>query len=111
MKTLGEYLANARKMKNLSLRKVEAEISISNAYLSQLENNRVQEPSPTVLQKLSKVYGVPYVECLRLAGYPVPNDQEVPRIVARLGATTPAEEEELAEYLHFLRIRRSGSKR
>jgi HTH-type transcriptional regulator, competence development regulator len=111
MKTLGEYLANARKMKGLSLRKVEAEIAISNAYVSQLENNRVQEPSPTVLQKLSKVYGVPYVECLRLAGYPVPEEQSVPRIVARLGTTTQAEEDELADYLHFLRMRRSGGKR
>jgi transcriptional regulator with XRE-family HTH domain len=98
-------------MKGLSLRKVEAAIAISNAYLSQLENNRVQQPSPAVLQKLSKLYGIPYVECLRMAGYPIPEEQGVPRIVARLGETTQAEEEALAEYLHFLRLRRSGGKR
>jgi len=98
-------------MKSLSLRAVEDAVGISNAYLSQLENNRIQEPSPTVLQKLSKAYSLPYIECLRLAGYPVPDESGVPRIVARLGETTPAEEEALAEYLHFLRLKRTGAKR
>ena len=79
VKTLGEYLASARQMKGLSLRKVEAAIAISNAYLSQLENNRVQQPSPGVLQKLSKLYGIRYVECLRIAGYPIPEEQGFPR--------------------------------
>lgn len=111
MKTLGEYLAQGRKSKGLSLRTVESNIGISNAYLSQLENGKIQEPSPVVLQKLSKVYGLSYLESLRLAGYPVPEGSSVPRIVARLGETTREEEEELAQYLHFMRVRRSGGSR
>lgn len=108
MNTLGEYLAQARKAKGLSLRSVESDVGISNAYLSQLENDKIREPSPILLQKLSKLYRLPYVECLRLAGYPVPEGATTPRIVARLGETTQEEEEELAQYLHFLRFRRSG---
>ena len=107
MESLGEYLSAARRGKGLSLREVEAKTGISNAYLSQIENNRVQEPSPTILDKLSSEYGVPYVECLRLAGYPVPRDMGVSRIAARLGTTTKQEEDALAEYLQFLRLQRS----
>jgi HTH-type transcriptional regulator, competence development regulator len=108
MKTLGAYLAGGRKAMGLTLRNVESTVGISNAYLSQVENNKIQEPSPVVLQKLSKLYGLSYGECLRLAGYPVPEGTSVPRIVARLGDTTQEEEEELGEYLTFLRRRRLG---
>ena len=111
MKTLGAYLGEGRKAKGLSLRSVESSIGISNAYLSQLENNRIQEPSPIMLQRLSKLFGLSYSECLRLAGYPIPENISTPRIVARLGETTQEEEEELAQYLRFLRLRRSGGKR
>lgn len=111
MRTLGEFLSGARKRRSLSLRAVEAQTKISNAYLSQLENNRIQQPSPIILEKLSQVYGVPYLESLRLAGYPVPEDLSTPRIVARLGETTREEEDALAEYLDFLRAKRSAAKR
>ena len=111
MQTLGEYLAGARKRRALTLRDVESKTGISNAYLSQLENNKVREPSPTVLDKLSKTYGVPYLECLRLTGYPVPEDMSISRVAARLGETTPEEENALAEYLQFWRLQRSGRQR
>jgi transcriptional regulator with XRE-family HTH domain len=111
MLTIGEYLSRGRKQKRLSLREVEAATGISNAYLSQLENNRIQEPSPTILDKLSSTYGIPYIECLRLAGYPVPKGITTSRIAARLGETTKEEEDALAEYLQFLRLQRSAKRR
>jgi transcriptional regulator with XRE-family HTH domain len=105
---LGAVLAEARARKGLSLRQVEAATGISNAYLSQLEGGRrVKEPSPLLLHKLSQLYDVSYGELLQAAGYPVPgaddSTAEPPRIAARLGPTTPDEEDALAEYLRFLR--------
>ena len=42
---LGSFLAVLRRSKGLSLRAVEAETGISNAYLSQLETGKIREPS------------------------------------------------------------------
>jgi len=42
---------------------------ISNAYLSQLENNKVKKPSPHFLHKLASLYDVPYDLLMEYAGY------------------------------------------
>ena len=44
--TLGEYLANVRIAKQLTLRAVEESTNgeVSNAYLSQLEHGRISKP-------------------------------------------------------------------
>jgi len=108
--TLGMYLAAARGRKGLSLRAVEAETGISNAYLSQLETGKIREPSPSNLHKLGEIYGVPYATLLELAGHPVPGGEgrrpSESGIAARLGPTTKEEEEALADYLAFLRTKR-----
>lgn len=107
---LGPYLAAVRKQRGLTLREVEAATGISNPYLSQLENGKVREPSPVHLHKLSQLYGVSYATLLQLAGYPVPGRAAPPPespIAARLGPVTKDEEEALADYLAFLRSKRS----
>jgi HTH-type transcriptional regulator, competence development regulator len=108
---LGTYLAVARSRKGLSLRAVEAETGISNAYLSQLETGKIREPSPSNLHKLGELYGVSYATLLELAGHPVPGVEtrrpSESGIAARLGPTTKEEEEALADYLAFLRTKRS----
>jgi HTH-type transcriptional regulator, competence development regulator len=108
---LGTYLAAARNRKGLSLRAVEAETGISNAYLSQLETGKIREPSPSNLHKLGELYGVSYATLLKLAGHPVPGGdaRRLPEsgIAARLGPTTKEEEEALVDYLAFLRTKRS----
>lgn len=110
MEKLSSFLAAARKRRNLTLRAVETETGISNAYLSQLENGKIQTPSPVVLHKLSELYRVPYATTLELTGYPVPQTNQTNsrnhRLAARLGPTTDEEEEELVEYLEFLRSRK-----
>lgn len=58
MSTLGTRLKKARKNANLSLTDVEKRIDVSNAYLSQLENNKRNNPSMDLLKKLAKLYGV-----------------------------------------------------
>lgn len=92
----------------MSLREVEGKTGISNAYLSQLENGRISEPSPTVLHKLSALYGISYETVLDKAGYPVPrmSDTAAARLNARFGGVTREEEMALTEYLEFLRSRR-----
>lgn len=67
--SLGKLLKERRKMKGATLRKVQDETGISNAYLSQVETGQVLEPSPHVLEKLATYYGVEYAALLNLAGY------------------------------------------
>jgi HTH-type transcriptional regulator, competence development regulator len=108
--TLGEFLKAAREGKGLTLRAVERETGISNAYLSQLEGDKIQQPSPLKLHKLCELYEVSYPAVLELAGYPVPDNAraaaEQESMAARIGPLTPREEKELIEYLAFLRSRR-----
>lgn len=98
----------------MSLRKVEeaSNKEVSNAYLSQLETGKITQPSPNVLNTLSDIYKIDYVQLMELAGYMTP--------IASRGATerhgrvatfaehnlTPEEEGELIQYLQFLRMKR-----
>jgi transcriptional regulator with XRE-family HTH domain len=88
---------------------------ISNAYLSQLESGKIQQPSPVMLNKLSELYQVSYADILELAGYPVPDRSNkatsYSRLASRMGPTTKEEEDELLEYLEFLRSRRKRGQR
>ncbi|HEX8178636.1 MAG TPA: helix-turn-helix transcriptional regulator [Pyrinomonadaceae bacterium] len=107
--SLGEFLKAAREGKGLTLRAVERETDISNAYLSQLESDKIQQPSPLKLHKLCELYAVSYPAALELAGYPVPDHQgiaaEQAGLAARIGPVTDEEENALVEYLAFLRSR------
>ena len=48
---LGTFLASARNKLDLTLRAVEEETGISNAYLSQLEHGKIKTPAPQNLYK------------------------------------------------------------
>lgn len=109
MKSLGEVIKKAREDNKLSLRDVEDETDISNAYLSQLESNKIKKPSPNVLSKLSDLYKIQYWTLMKLAGYPVPKVAEHSSLYARIGETTTEEEDALVEYLEFLRAKRNRS--
>lgn len=83
---------------------------VSNAYLSQLENDRVKQPSPGVLHALATTYGIDYIGLMQRAGYLTA--QQAPDVAKRHGrAATFADmdltAEEEAELLRFLRFRRS----
>lgn len=111
---LGHYLAQARKKLQLSLRAVQAETDVSNAYLSQLETGKIKTPSPTVLHTLALRYDLGYSHLLKLAGYPVP-DKDADEVVdttrdlaARLGGVSPEEEDALIEFLSLIRKRTGG---
>lgn len=108
MNKLGTLLRTARKRKDMTLRAVERITGISNAYLSQIENGEIGEPSPVMLAKLSKLYDIAYATVLEYAGYPVPGASK-PRaefdMAARIGPITEEEETALLEYLDFLRTK------
>ena len=106
---LGRYLKNLRQHRKLTLRAVEKETEVSNSYLSQLESGKIRNPSPTVLHKLSKLYGSSYATLMKSAGYPVPGKEEGQEkelgFAARIGPVTSEEEDDLIDYLEFLRSR------
>ena len=109
---LGTFLASARNKLELTLRAVEEETGISNAYLSQLEHGKIKTPAPRNLYKLAELYRVPYELLMELAGYPVPRKQSTESrltadaFAARIGTVTQDEEEALVDYLQFIRSRK-----
>ena len=110
MKRLGEFLRTGRDCKSFTLRAVEHETGISNAYLSQLEGGKIQKPSPTDLHKLCRLYNISYSLAMEYAGYPLPEGvaSSTPRqrFLARLGTVNQEEENSLVEYLEFLRSKK-----
>jgi HTH-type transcriptional regulator, competence development regulator len=112
LQKLGSFLASARNAVGKTLRAVERDTGISNAYLSQLENGKIKTPSPQTLHKLALTYSVSYELLMELAGFPVPNGlgsrTAANSIAARIGPVTQVEEEALVEYLQFIRSRKKG---
>lgn len=113
--TLGGYLAAVRADRGLSLRQVEEMTGreVSNAYLSQLENDKVKQPSPNVLHALSATYEIDYIGLMERAGYLTPQQSATtPKRHGR--AATFAEidltSDEEAELLRFLKFMRSEKK-
>ena len=68
MKSLGSTLKELREIHRFTLRQVEEATGISNAYLSQLENDKIAKPSANVLYKLSNIYNVELDTLLAAAG-------------------------------------------
>ncbi|MGY4199081.1 helix-turn-helix domain-containing protein [Bradyrhizobium sp. USDA 4520] len=110
-KRLADFLASARAVTGKTLRAVQTETGISNAYLSQLETGKIKMPAPQNLHKLAVAYEVPYELLLELAGFPVPNSSDIDapsKAAARIGSIPITEEEQnaLVEYLQFIRSRK-----
>jgi transcriptional regulator with XRE-family HTH domain len=108
--SLGAHLARLRSAANLSLREVEDATNkeISNAYLSQLEHNKIVKPSPNVLHTLARVYSTSYEDLMRRAGYVSSDAHSSDRRQARVATfavqdLTPDEESALLDYLAFIR--------
>jgi transcriptional regulator with XRE-family HTH domain len=66
----GNRLRAVRTEKNRdSLRDVEERTGLNSGYLSQLENGKIVHPSPSVLEKVAKGYGLRFEDLLKWAGY------------------------------------------
>ena len=69
VKGFGSYLRALRRGRGLSLKQVEREAGVSNAYLSQIERGLRRPPHPDILKRLAKVYEVFVNDLLIAAGY------------------------------------------
>jgi transcriptional regulator with XRE-family HTH domain len=105
---LGTYLRRVRKEKGVTLRDVENTTGISNPYLSQLENDRISSPSPTILHKLAECYGISYERLMKLTGYPINEEGQRPAFRSNVDFDnlTSEEKEKVMEYIQFLKSRR-----
>lgn len=113
METLGITLKAARKNLGLTLVQVENSLQISNAYLSQLENDKIKNPSANILYKLSKLYKIPLNDLLASAGIIEKKEEEevnqhndfVERIAFSSEDFTPEERQEVLRFLEYLKFK------
>ena len=117
--TLGQYLQSIRRDRHMTLRDVEQATNkeVSNAYLSQIEQDKIQKPSPNILHALSETYSIDYEKLMEMVGYITPSRERGSDHRHGRAATfaehnlTSSEEAELLDYLKFLRSRkRRGEK-
>lgn len=107
MKTLGKTLKEAREQAFFTLKQVEEATGISNAYISQLENEKIKKPSANVLHKLATVYNIELQVLLAAAGIIEESDTPKTRMLNSIALSAQQlsqdEEEALMKYLKFLR--------
>jgi transcriptional regulator with XRE-family HTH domain len=112
-KTVGKVLKDARESRRLSLREIEIQSGISNAYLSQLENDKIKKPSANTLYKLASLFSIDFDELMVIAGI-VEKKGEIAGPVDDFSFmaknTTPQEKEKLVEYLKWLRYQEKDGK-
>ena len=65
----GQFLKSLRERQRMSLRDVEKECGVSNAYIAQIEKGGRPPPRPDILKKLAQAYKVTVRELLMRAGY------------------------------------------
>lgn len=115
--SLGKYLASIRVNRKMTLRGVEEATNkeVSNAYLSQIENDKIQKPSPNILHALADLYAIDFENLMEMAGYLTGDkkrkDSERHGRIATFAEhnLTNDEEAALIEYLQFLRTRKRAS--
>ncbi len=69
VESFGQFIKDLRKRQRMSLRDVEKESGVSNAYIAQLEKGDRPAPSADILKKLARAYNVTVRELLMKAGY------------------------------------------
>ncbi|MFC4163430.1 helix-turn-helix domain-containing protein [Epilithonimonas zeae] len=116
MSTLGSTLKDSRKNIGLTLRQVEEVTGISNAYLSQLENDKIKNPSVNILSKLSSIYKVALKTLLSNAN--MIDKKEVQKeeanlsfaqnIAFRAEGLSEEERNDVLRYLEFVKSRKNG---
>ena len=107
MKSLGNKLKELREIHRFTLRQVEEATGISNAYLSQLENDKIAKPSANVLYKLSNIHNVELDTLLAAAGI-IEKKSSSNKLLNSVALSsdsplTKEEEEALLDYLRFIR--------
>ncbi|MDR6941347.1 helix-turn-helix domain-containing protein [Mucilaginibacter pocheonensis] len=111
-KTLGGLLKEARELRRLSLREVETQSGISNAYLSQLENDKIKKPSANTLYKLSGLFKIDFDDLMVTAGIVEKKETSTAKNDFAFSSEnlTDYEREELIKYLKYLRHQQKDDK-
>ena len=111
--TIAEELRRLRALKGVSLRKVEENTGISNAYLSQLETGKTDKPSPAILHKLAEFYDTDYTYLLKVSGYLTKKENSAHRRVSDIESALMSaklnndEEEMVVKFIEFLSSQKS----
>lgn len=113
MSNLGKTLKSLRNLKDFTLKEVEQKLGISNAYLSQLENGKVKQPSANTLYKLAKLYNIDLDVLLYSAGIieenPIKKRDETTKFIHAIqyssDGLTKEQKKSVLEYLEFLKSR------
>jgi HTH-type transcriptional regulator, competence development regulator len=69
MENFGSYMRRLRKSRGLTLKQVETQARVSNAYISQIERGLRNPPHPDILKRLARAYDVPHRDLLVAARY------------------------------------------
>lgn len=112
--SLGKKLKEARTLGLFTMKQVEEATGISNAYLSQLENDKIKQPATSILYKLAAFYKVDFQLLLSEAGLieqPTSTGQNsklLNSIAFYADGLTEEEGKEILEYIKFLKFRNSN---
>jgi len=119
METLGKTLKSTRENVSLTLREVENSTGISNAYLSQLENDKIKNPSANILYKLASVYKISLDSLLTASGIiekkeniSGENDNQSfleKEIAFYKDKLSPDEEKEIVEFIKFIKFKNKNA--
>jgi transcriptional regulator with XRE-family HTH domain len=113
MESLGKTLKEARELSSFTLKQVEEATGISNAYLSQLENEKIKKPSANVLYKLASIYNIKLEVLLAASGIIKESEVAMSKLFnsVALSSTqlTRDEEQELIKYLKYIRFSKKNA--
>ncbi len=113
--TLGQTLKSARESISFTLRQVEEATGISNAYLSQLENDKIKKPSANVLYKLASLYAIPLNNLLKASGIITteveqnagePAGEWLSQVAFFSGDMTQSQQDDVLEYIKFVKFKK-----
>lgn len=82
---LGAYLKKIRESKDLSLRQVDYQSSVSFSHLSMIENGS-RKPTALTLKELARVYNINYLDLYEKAGYIDLAEYEKNEMLRKIGA-------------------------
>jgi len=109
--TLGEYIREARENRNISARRLSAELHMHQSYISRVEAGVFRQPSPEKLQRIAEYLELDYDDLCALAGYQAPG---LPDFLPYLRAKYDMNDNDarrLSEYFELLRAQHGITKR
>ena len=116
---LGEYIRSKRVEKGIGLREMAEHLSISPAYLSNLESGKHPMINPLLLKKISRKLNIDHLKLFKMIGYTDKDteelkkeitselldeidDVEIGKILGKLMEMSPEELELVKQYMEFI---------